>query len=275
MADARIHQIFYDQKTRDALDPGFVPLDNLANERPDWREYWPMREFLLGETLAEDCYYGFLSPKFRQKTGLGSEQVREFIEREAGGADVVLFSPFFDVAALFFNVFEQGDHFHPGLLRASQDFFDRIGLGVLVEEMVNDSRNTVFCNYFVARPAFWARWLEVNEKLFEVAEGAPATDDLCARLNAVARVRQGGTVQMKVFVMERIATLILTMDKAFSSKAYDPFLLGASGTPYGRFPREAAMGDALKISCAERNDPGSRDAFLEIRRRVEEAIRNG
>jgi hypothetical protein len=72
MADTRICQIFYDQKTRDALDPGCIPLDNLANERPDWREYWPMREFLLGETLVEDRYYGFFSPKFGQKTNLGA-----------------------------------------------------------------------------------------------------------------------------------------------------------------------------------------------------------
>jgi|GEM_PF-6240578 len=35
------------------------------------------------------------------------------------------------------------------------------------------------------------------------------------------------------------------------------------------------MGDALKIRCAEQEDAPSRDAFLELRRRVEEAIRNG
>jgi hypothetical protein len=75
--------------------------------------------------------------------------------------------------------------------------------------------------------------------------------------------------------MERIATFILATDKAFSTKAYNPLLLGASGTAYSRFSREAAMGDALKIRCAEQEDAPSRDAFLELRRRVEEAIRNG
>ena len=37
------YQIYYSEQTRDALDPGFLPLDNLANPRPDWREYWPIR----------------------------------------------------------------------------------------------------------------------------------------------------------------------------------------------------------------------------------------
>ena len=48
VTDARIHQIYYSEQTRAELDPGFLPLDNSANERPDWREYWPIRRFLLG-----------------------------------------------------------------------------------------------------------------------------------------------------------------------------------------------------------------------------------
>lgn len=268
MADTHIYQIFYDEKTRVGLDPGFIPLDNLANERPDWREYWPMREFLLSETLAEDRYYGFFSPKFRQKTSLGSEQVKEFIDRSAGNADVVLFSPFFDVSALFLNVFEQGDRFHPGLSRTAQDFVDRIGLNVSIEKMVTDSRNTVFCNYFVAKPAFWAKWLEINEELFAIAEGAAAGDDLAARLNAVARVRDGRSAQMKVFVMERVASLILATDKAFSSKAYSPFLLGASGSPYRNFSLEAVISDALKISLVEQDYSHYRDAFYHLRGKI-------
>jgi hypothetical protein len=272
MADTRIYQIFYDQKTRDALDPGFIPLDNLANERPDWREYWPVREFLLGETLVEDRYYGFFSPKFRQKTNLGSEQVNEFIDRSAGNADVVIFSPFFDVSALFLNVFEQGDRFHPGLSRTTQDLVDRIGLDVSIEKMVTDSRNTVFCNYFVAKPAFWAKWLELNEKLFEIAECASADDDLGACLNAVARIREGRSVQMKVFVMERIASLILATDRTFSSRAYSPFLLGASTTPYRNFSLEAVISDALKISLVEQNYSHYRDAFYHLRKTIAAAI---
>jgi len=46
-----IFQIYYSNATREALDPGFVPLDNIRNERPDWREYWPIRRHLLNNSL--------------------------------------------------------------------------------------------------------------------------------------------------------------------------------------------------------------------------------
>ena len=39
-------------------------LDNLRNERPDWREYWPIRRFLLEGTPDPDAFYGFFSPRF-------------------------------------------------------------------------------------------------------------------------------------------------------------------------------------------------------------------
>ena len=44
---SRVHafQIFYNDATRAAVDPAFQPLDNSANERPDWYEYWPIRRF--------------------------------------------------------------------------------------------------------------------------------------------------------------------------------------------------------------------------------------
>jgi hypothetical protein len=268
MANVQIYQIFYDEKSRGALDPGFIPLDNLSNERPDWREYWPMRAFLLRETMVDDTYYGFFSAKFSQKTKLGAEQVKEFIDSSGNNADVVTFSPFYDVSALFLNVFEQGDRFSPGLLKATQDFVDQIGMSVSIENIVTDSRNTVFCNYFVAKPCFWTKWLDVNEKLFQIAERASGDDELNTRLNAVARTRYDMPVQMKVFIMERIASLILATSKTFSTKAYSPFMLGTSMTPYSRFHLEAILSDALKISMVEQDYPVYGDAFHFLREQI-------
>jgi hypothetical protein len=51
MSNAQIFQIFYDAQTKKSLDPDFLPLDNLENSRPDWREYWPMRNYLLNNAL--------------------------------------------------------------------------------------------------------------------------------------------------------------------------------------------------------------------------------
>src|ERR1700677_2014655 len=103
-----IFQIYYSTASRKMLDPGFLPLDNLENERPDWREYWPIRNYLLRNSLVKGDYYGFLSPAFKAKTRLSSAAVFNFVESQAGAPAVVLFSPCYDQIAFFLNQWEQG-----------------------------------------------------------------------------------------------------------------------------------------------------------------------
>jgi len=74
-----IYQIYYDQATYQALDPGFIPLDNSKTERPDWFEFWPIRKFLKENPLQADSWYGFLLPKFAGKNGFHSKPLKEVI----------------------------------------------------------------------------------------------------------------------------------------------------------------------------------------------------
>ena len=117
-----VYQIYYDLKSRESLDPGFIPLDNLSNPRPDWYEFWPIRNFLKHNALQENAWYGFLSPKFGQKSGFDSEAVLGLLEQHHESGDVALFSIRPDQLAYFLNPFEQGDVWYPGIQEASQDF---------------------------------------------------------------------------------------------------------------------------------------------------------
>jgi hypothetical protein len=273
MADIHIHQIFYDKQTRALLDPGYIPLDNQANERPDWTEYWPIRKFLLGRTLTEGDYYAFLSPRFALKTGLSSTQVREFISRQGIGADVVIFCPYFDHSALFRNVFEQGENFHRGLMGITHECLERIGWTVDIKNLITDSSNTIFCNYFAAKPPFWRKWLALNEKLFQIAERPPGGDDLVQRLNAQPPGKY--VAQMKVFVLERMATLILATSAELTAKAYSPFLLGASRSRLAAFVEESVLSDALKIAWARSRDPAYGKAYYRVRKRIDGKLKAG
>lgn len=162
-----LFHIAYSDATLKAMPAGFELLDNMAHERDDWREYWPIRRFLLEQTLDEEAWYGFFSPRFKEKTGLDALHVREFVQAAAAnGADVCTFSPQPDMGAFFLNVFEQEDLFHPGFLDISQAFVRHAGLDVALRQLVMDSRQIVFSNYIVARPSFWRRWLALNEQLF-------------------------------------------------------------------------------------------------------------
>ena len=242
MANSHIFQILAPQVARGDLDPGFAVLDNLANERPDWYEYWPIRNFLLKESLDDTCFYAFLSPKFRSKTNLTAAQVFDFIGQSARETEVILFSPSIHTSAHFLNVFEQGEAEHPGLMGITQEFLQRIGLRVDLDEMVSDSRNTVTSNYFAAKPRFWREWLRINEQLFAIAEAGG--DALGKALTSHTEYRGAHAVQMKVFIMERIASLILACDASFVCRAHDPFV--AENRIY-KLPL-AIVCDALKIA---------------------------
>jgi len=241
------------------MDPGFGVLDNSANERPDWYEYWPIRKYLLNEALDENAFYGFLSPKFKHKTNLTAAQARDFVAAADEATDVVLFSPSIHNSCYYRNVFEHGEAEHPGLAGAAVRLFERIRRPLDLEEFISDSRNTVYSNYFIAKPRFWRAWLDITEQLFAIAETPddPLGRELCAR----TAYRGARNVQMKVFVMERIASWILVSDKSFVARVRDPF---AARARFYKLPVAIAC-DALKIAYVTQGRGQYMDVFMLVR----------
>jgi hypothetical protein len=260
MQAVHTYQILNHYTSRQELDPGFGVLDNSSNERPDWYEYWPIRNFLQNEPLDENAFYGFLSPKFKLKTNLSAADVVEFIGRSDAATDVALFSPSIHNSAFFLNVFEHGNAEHPGLMRVAQEFFARLNYSQPLESLVSDSRNTVHSNYFIAKPRFWRAWLKITEQLFAIAE--TAQDPLGVELRTPTRYRGRREVQMKIFLMERIATWILVNDPSFVARAHDPF---AARSRIYKLP-VAIICDALKIAYATQGRRQYLDVFLLLRR---------
>ena len=64
MPPIHVFIIAYSKEIAAAIEPGYLLLDNIDNVRADWREYWPIRNYLLNHELDEDSYYGFFSPRF-------------------------------------------------------------------------------------------------------------------------------------------------------------------------------------------------------------------
>jgi hypothetical protein len=264
----RLFQIGYSDATVAALEPGYALLDNRPNERPDWYEYWPIRRYLLNEALDDDAFYGFFSPKFGSKTSLSHDQVQAFVREAAPQADVVLFSPQPDMGAFFLNVFEQGETFDAGLIDAYEALLAEIGRPVPLRALVMDSRQTVFSNYFVARPAFWRQWLALNEALFAVCEG-PDGPLKASLTHATSYPGPGGAgAQRKVFLMERAASLLLAT-QPWRSVAHNPFGMGWSVSRFRDHPTEAYISDALKIAWRDQRYPQYLQAFATIRERFQ------
>jgi hypothetical protein len=266
-AAARIFQIHYDAATRAAVDPDFEPLDNAASARPDWFEFWPIWGFLRSGALEEDRFYGFLSPRFYAKTRLRGSQVHEFV-RASAEADVITFSPHPCHCACFINVFEQGEAFYPGIYRTVTSFLRDVDPGFSLDTFVTHSRNTVFSNYFVARPAFWRRWLALCERLFAHAE-SPASP-LYAELAIVHEYRKEGgpgmSVQRKVFVLERLVSYLLEVGRVRVVN-YPPFAFPLSERFAGRVDELIEL-DRLKLAFCDSGDPRHLHAYAALRGRV-------
>ena len=238
----------YSQEARNHLEEGYIELDNLKNSRKDWYEYWPIRNFLIEKKLDEDCFYGFFSPRFYEKTGLRYENVRNFIDSASESVQVITFSPQPDIGAFFKNVFIGAEFMDHGFIKTCQTLFERIGLEINLDTMINDSRTVVFSNYFVAKPSFWKTWLDACEKIFEAAEGKEENDELAALLRTKTNYREG--TERKVFIIERIASLFLTLLNREQILNYDPFKLAWS-LQLGDYKNEAILCDALKKAAAD------------------------
>jgi hypothetical protein len=264
----RAFQIVYDENTKASRDPDLEPLDNSDAARPDWYEYWPIRNYLTQNGLDESTYYGFLSPTFTNKTRLTARRVKEFI-RNASDADVITFSPFPCHAACFLNVFEQGELFHTGLMEAASRFLSLPRPGVDLKGLVTHSRNTVFCNFVFAKAPFWRAWKEILDQMFDVSE--TPSSRLHALLNRkLDYVKDNGVKKaapMKIFVMERVASFLLATTESFATKNYPPFEMPLTPAFVGHLP-ELVILDALKIAFSETGDPHFLQVFTKIRKNI-------
>ncbi|MBL8287802.1 MAG: hypothetical protein JNL85_07450 [Rubrivivax sp.] len=263
-----LHLIAYNEATRASIGPGWLVLDNRANERPDWYEYWPIRRHLLAAeregSLDYSAFYGFFSPKFTAKTGLEHAAVLRFVAEHAASADVLLFSPQPDMGAFFLNVFEQGETFDAGLIEAYEAFLAQAGRPAPLRQLVMDARQVVFSNYFVARPAFWREWLGLNEALFAACE-SPEPGALKRALTVPTSY--AGGAQRKVFLMERAASLLLATQPHWRSVPHDPFGFGWSTARFREHPHEAFISDALKRAWRDTRWPEYMQAFAAVRER--------
>jgi len=254
----RIFHIAYSAETLALAPAGLEVLDNLANPRPDWFEYWPIRHYLLNERLDENTWYGFFSPRFGLKTGHDHATLTAALAAAAPGADVYFVCPQPEVGSFFANPFHGTEATDPGALATVRKVVDKAGMGFDPVTFVSDSRNTIFSNYFLARPAVWRRWLELCETVFAYAEHPDLDAALHAELNVSTSYGKGA--QRKIFVIEGMATLLVAA-LGLRAIGLPLFAARAGAGRYHRLAAEAVACDALKIAFRETGRPEFLEGF--------------
>lgn len=260
-----IYQIYYNDVTRARLDPHFIPLDNTANLRPDWYEFWVILNYLRNNPLQDGCLYGFLSPSFKNKTGYSGDVIIDLVRRHRQRSDVIYVNFNSDQTAYFVNQFEQGEYWHPGLMRASMEFFDGIGLDI--RGIVSRTSNSAYSNFIIAKPNFWREWRQVAELFWEFCEQQKKSVGEAM----VSYGRKGATAYAKAFVQERIASVI-TYQRQYASVTLD----SARGFPitedlfhpHASLEKNLRSLDLLKQYYVATRDPEFMSVFMKIRNRI-------
>jgi hypothetical protein len=212
MSKTSVYQIFYDRETRENLDAGFIPLDNTKNERPDWYEFWVIRNYLLHNDLEEGRWYGFLSPNFLKKTGVRSKDVYDLLQAVDAQRDVLLISYGWDQISYFLNCFEQGEFWHPGLIQSCESFFQASGIDFDIKNCVGSTQNTVFSNFVFGKRNYWEKWLSLANSLFSYFESGKAPSSKQAGA-LTPYGSEENLAPMKAFIQERLPTVLLAREK--------------------------------------------------------------
>jgi hypothetical protein len=260
-----IHQIFYDSKTEATLDPGFIPLNNTENQRPDWYELWVIKNFLERSTLIDDAWYGFFSPKLHAKTGLRANEIVDFLKTVDTNMEVVTIPYSWEQIAYFLNPFEQGNLFHPGLAKYTQQFIDHLGWDFNISTFAGHSGNSVFCNFIIAKPRYWKKWLELATAFFDLIESGKG--DLAQALGGTTSY---GSVRnqapLKTFVQERFPSLILGKNEFQTSVLDISHQLPVFRRLFNEHPRTRRLLQTCDVLKSEYTRSGDIDLLLSYRK---------
>lgn len=204
MSKAQIFQIYYDEKSKNQLDSGFIGLDNSAAKVDGWYEFNPILNYLEANTLEEDVWYGFLSPKFKSKTRCDSAYVKDFLTRIPAETEVAIFSPGWDQLAYFLNPWEQGEIWHPKLADITEEFLTATDRSGNLRALVTDATTSVFSNYFVAKKRFWMAWMQIAKEF----QSFVLTHETYNK-ELISYGSLHNQAPMKTFVQERLASYLL------------------------------------------------------------------
>ena len=135
-------------------DPAFRPLRLEANY-PEWREFRIIVDMYRRGMHRLQRFTGLMSPKFGAKTGISGKLFIDFIGDNAD-ADVCFINPFAYLSYISFNVWTQGEVYHPGLKKRAQDLLDSSRVDLEIENVARHGPQVLcYCNFWVGTERFW------------------------------------------------------------------------------------------------------------------------
>ncbi|WP_045221769.1 hypothetical protein [Desulfonatronum thioautotrophicum] len=216
--DVHIFQIQYSDVVDGCFDPAFSRYDCRRNPEPERREVAHMQRFYEERVQggAPEDYFGLVSPKFTDKTGLAGEKFVNWIKAHPGH-DVYFINPFPQEGYWHHDVWSQGDFWHPGLIDLAETLFHTAGLRLSLNAFPRNDKNTLlFSNYWVGTPRFWDIFMDFAHPVLDAVDRLPAE----TRNKLFETAPHTTPATYFPFVFERLFSTLLILRKDISPRAY-------------------------------------------------------
>jgi hypothetical protein len=208
-----LYQVCYKQEHYLNLTPSFFPYEWHHNPTPELRESAVYLDFYKRNLHLKNKYSGIFSPKFEIKTKILGADFLNFITNNPG-YDVYFINPFPQNTYHSFNVWEQGEAYHPGLREAAQELFNAAGVDISIPNLGrNDWKSCSYSNYWVASSQFWDLYIE---NLLKLVYAANLEKDKFFSLT----YHNGGSAPLFPFISERLISSLLVVNSDIKALAY-------------------------------------------------------
>lgn len=201
-------------------ESAFIPLRVQHNSSAIWRELRIFVDFYRNGGHLNSEMTGIFSPKFRHKTKVSGAVFLDFAEKQRG-ADVCMINPFPMLPYYSYNVWMQGEAFHPGLSQRAQALLDAVGIGWDLSLTPRQNHQTLlYSNFWIASPAFWQAYVgEVLNPIACFLEENPESDTARAVLEEASYLVAAPFLP---FIVERLFSTFVSLNSRFRIAPY-PF----------------------------------------------------
>jgi hypothetical protein len=198
-----IHTICYKPGMADTIDPAFLPYDVTSDPQIERRETAHMLSFWRQGLHRNYRASGLLSPKFAQKTGFSGPLFHDLINNNPD-FDVWFVNPYPASFYLSYNIWEQGECWHPGLCEASAQVFAAANIAIDPRDFPRSTKNTLlFSNFWAGTPDFWDQFMPFVDLISTHAEKLPGISERTFYF--------GQNASYWPFLFERLFTTFLVM----------------------------------------------------------------
>lgn len=203
----KLYQIFYKEEQIPYLESCLIPYNNIENPRPQECEFYIFLKEYMNGNMRDGDVTGYLSWKFKQKSQVGGEDFKKFIDNNPEN-DLYYVNPYSFLTYVFHNTWIQGEACHHGIINLIKSIFIDIGYDPnLITEQRHYIKNSTFCNYFAGSKNFWDRYIKWCQPIYDYIKNNSDPEFQRIMFNA----NLYGKLSYFPYIMERLVNTFINL----------------------------------------------------------------